>query len=151
MLTAAARDPDGGAAAFEQAIRFREALYRVFAAIATGQSPGKDDLGAVNGVLAETLGRSRLASVDGGFAWAWDGEESGLDRPLWAVAYAAAALLTGPQLGRARVCPGAGCGWLFLDTSRNRSRRWCDMGICGNRAKARRHYQRRRAAKTPGG
>jgi predicted RNA-binding Zn ribbon-like protein len=65
---------------------------------------------------------------------------------LWPLAQSAGALLTGDQRARVRECSGHDCRWLFLDLSRNHSRRWCDMNDCGNRAKARRHYQRRRTA-----
>ena len=58
----------------------------------------------------------------------------------------AAELLTSPDLPLVRECAGYDCGWLFMDTTKNRSRRWCDMATCGNRAKGRRHYERRRAA-----
>jgi predicted RNA-binding Zn ribbon-like protein len=68
-------------------------------------------------------------------------------RILWTVARSAAELLTSDHLGAVRVCAGSGCGWLFLDLSRNRSRRWCAMSDCGNREKARRHYQRVRQAR----
>lgn len=60
-----------------------------------------------------------------------------------ALARSALDMLAGPTVGRIRICPN--CRWLFLDRSRNRSRLWCDMTVCGNRAKARRHYRRRRA------
>jgi len=53
-------------------------------------------------------------------------------------------VLTGEALARVRECGGTACNWLFLDESRNRSRRWCSMESCGNRAKARRHYHRSR-------
>jgi predicted RNA-binding Zn ribbon-like protein len=69
-----------------------------------------------------------------------------LDRPLWTLARAAGDLLTGPELARVRRCGSATCASMFLDTSRNGSRRWCDMETCGNRAKARRHYSRARGA-----
>ena len=66
-----------------------------------------------------------------------------LDQVLWPVAQSAAELLVQGSLERIRECPGQGtCGWLFLDLSKNASRRWCDMRVCGNRAKARRHYAR---------
>ncbi len=67
-----------------------------------------------------------------------------LMRPLWPVALSAAELLTSPDLTRVRECAGRaeGCGWLFLDSSRGSGRRWCTMEVCGNRAKARRHYRR---------
>ena len=62
---------------------------------------------------------------------------------LWPVAWSAAELLAQGPLERIRECPGQDtCGWLFLDLSKNASRRWCDMRVCGNRAKARRHYER---------
>jgi predicted RNA-binding Zn ribbon-like protein len=71
-----------------------------------------------------------------GFVWDW-GETVDLDRPLWAVARSAAELLASADLDRVRRCPGEGCGWLFLDTTRNRSRRWCETAGCGNRAHVR--------------
>ena len=81
-------------------------------------------------------------SEGGGFAWRWK-RDDGLDRILWPVAWSAAELLTEGPLARVREYPGDdNCGWLFLDTSRNGSRRWCDMSTCGNRAKARRYYRR---------
>lgn len=64
---------------------------------------------------------------------------AGFDRPLWASALSAVELLTSPDLGRVTRCSGEGCAWLFVDASKNRSRRWCDMSVCGNRAKARRY------------
>lgn len=95
------------------------------------------------------MGQARVLAVGPGFAWTWPEEAADLARPLWPVARSAAELLTSPDLGRVHECLGDNCGWLFLDTSRNRRRTWCSMEGCGNRAKARRHYARRRA--TPGG
>jgi len=63
---------------------------------------------------------------------------------LWPVAHDAAELLASDQLPRLRECAADDCCWLFLDESKNRSRVWCDMRVCGNRAKARRHYARTR-------
>ena len=64
--------------------------------------------------------------------------------PLWPIARSAAHLLTSAELTRVRECDGTSCNWLFFDRSRGGSRRWCSMESCGNRAKARRHYRRRR-------
>ena len=72
-------------------------------------------------------------------------DEGALDRPLWPVLRSAAALLTSDDIARIRECAAERCAWLFIDHSRNRSRRWCDMRDCGNRAKARRHYARAKA------
>jgi predicted RNA-binding Zn ribbon-like protein len=64
----------------------------------------------------------------------------------WWVARSAAELLTSKELTSVRECAGYDCGRLFMDGTKNRSRRWCDMASCGNRAKGRRHYERRKAA-----
>jgi predicted RNA-binding Zn ribbon-like protein len=80
--------------------------------------------------------------------WRWAGDaesEPALDRVLWPVARSAAELLTSDDLAAVRECAAPDCRWLFLDRSRNRSRRWCAMATCGNRSKARRHYRRGRA------
>lgn len=66
---------------------------------------------------------------------------------LWPVARSAAELLTSPDAQRVRECALRSCSWLFVDRSRNRRRRWCDMKTCGNRAKARRHYRRKQKSR----
>lgn len=92
-----------------------------------------------------TGGSAPGASVSS-FVWGWDDAAPALDRPLWPVARSLAELLTSDELPRVRECAADNCAWLFIDTSKNRSRRWCDMAVCGNRAKARRHYARARGA-----
>jgi predicted RNA-binding Zn ribbon-like protein len=152
LLAAAAADPAAAAAVYARAIALREAIYRLFSAVAAGRSPAAADLAQLNAALATALGRLRVAPAPDGFAWTWHtGDGLPLDRPLWPLAHAAAALLTGESLDRVRECASPTCAWLFIDHSRNRSRRWCDMADCGNRAKARRHYERRRAARLAGG
>jgi predicted RNA-binding Zn ribbon-like protein len=85
------------------------------------------------------------------FSWDWTRRGETLERPMWDIAQSAADLLTSGQLHRVRQCGDERCGWLFFDRSKNRSRRWCSMDDCGNRAKARRHYRRSRASDTRGG
>ena len=81
----------------------------------------------------------------GGVAWSWEVDKDALDWPLYPIARSAATLLTSPERARVGECADdRGCGYLFLDTSRNRSRRWCSMEDCGNRAKAILHYERKR-------
>ena len=91
------------------------------------------------------MARSQVVPTDTGFTWLWAEGGKALDCVLWPIARSAADLLTEGPLGAIRLCEGRGCGWVFLDTSRNRTRRWCDMRICGNRAKARRHHERMKA------
>jgi predicted RNA-binding Zn ribbon-like protein len=129
--------------ALTKAITLREAIYRTFSAIAQGEKPDSADLSTISEYATEALRHRKLESVNGGYHWSWTaGAGSPLDQLLWPVALAAADLLTSEELRSVRFCEASDCEWLFLDHSRNRSRRWCDMTTCGNRAKARRHYQR---------
>ncbi len=141
----ARREPTAAARTFDAARKLRDALYRVFSAQARGRRVPAADLDAVNAALQEALPNLRVSRRDGGYAWDWrrDGEEP-LAAPLHPIARSAAELLTSDDLARVRECDGSTCTWLFLDSSRNRSRRWCSMESCGNRAKARRHYHRQR-------
>ena len=91
------------------------------------------------------MNRSQIVSTADGFAWAWSDEQAALDPMLWRIARSAADLLTSGELGRVRECADEVCGWVFLDMSKNQSRRWCDMKECGNQAKSRRHYERIKA------
>jgi predicted RNA-binding Zn ribbon-like protein len=146
LAEASARQQVAAAMALERAMALREALYRIFSAVARQRSPQTTDLDCLNAVLSEVLAALRITPTAEGFAWDWTGEKRGLDCLLWPIAQSAAALLTSGALRTVRECAAPNCGWLFLDTSRNHSRRWCDMKACGNRAKARRHYERKKNA-----
>jgi predicted RNA-binding Zn ribbon-like protein len=141
----ATRNPTGALAVWERAVRLRGALQALYTAIAGGKRVRGVWLDALNQELASAMSRSQVVPTDSGFTWVWAHGGKALDSMLWPVARSAADLLTEGPLSTIRVCEGRGCGWLFLDTSRNRTRRWCDMKICGNRAKARRHHERAKA------
>jgi predicted RNA-binding Zn ribbon-like protein len=134
------------AASVERAVALREAIYRIFVAIVEDAAPAQGDLAVLNQVLDAGMGRARLSPTSDGFVWGW-GAEPEFERPLWPVARSAAELLISDELVRVRRCPGEGCGWLFLDTTRNGSRRWCETAGCGNRARVRAHYQRKTASR----
>jgi predicted RNA-binding Zn ribbon-like protein len=85
------------------------------------------------------------AKTGGGFEWKYD-DLRAFDRVLWPIARAAADLLTSYQLPYVRACVSKTCEWFFLDTSKNHHRRWCDMTRCGNRAKGKRFYARKKKA-----
>jgi predicted RNA-binding Zn ribbon-like protein len=131
----------------QRAISLRESIYSIFAAQAAGRRARPSDLAILNDVVREARGHLRLVAEGKAFVWRWPAGSDAARRILWTVARSAGELLTSDHLGSVRVCAGAGCGWLFLDLSRNRSRRWCAMSDCGNREKARRHYQRVRQAR----
>ena len=137
-----------------QAVELRRASYRVFVAVGSGEPAPGADVGVLNRVLPEALAHRRLAPGHGvEFRWVWApvAGPASLARPLWLVAESVAELLTSPELARLKVCEADDCGWLFVDGSRNRSRRWCDMSDCGNLAKVRRFRARRRAGGAGGG
>jgi predicted RNA-binding Zn ribbon-like protein len=136
------RNPTEALAVWERAIRLRTALRSLFTALAEGRRIRAAWLDALNQELASAMTRSQVVPTESGFTWLWVQGGKALDCVLWPVARSAADLLTEGPLATIRVCEGRGCGWLFMDTSRNRSRRWCDMRICGNREKARRHHER---------
>lgn len=122
----------------------REAVYRMIRCRQQMRKPATADLAELNAVLARTLGRLRIAGAEGGFQWRWSDTDLPLDYVLGPVAASAAELLVeGSRLDLVRQCRGDNCGWLFIDASRNHSRCWCDMRDCGNRAKVRRHRQKR--------
>ena len=104
----------------------------------------KQALDALNEEVSNALAHGRLAPTGEGFGWIWPGFADEPESLLWPVAKSAADLLTSERLARVRECAGGTCGWLFIDTSKNHSRRWCDMRDCGNVAKAKRHYHKKR-------
>jgi predicted RNA-binding Zn ribbon-like protein len=124
----------------------RELLYRIFSTLASGETAQTEDMHQFNQILAQTMAHACLVSSETGFTWDWTADQDRLGYPLWPIVRSAANLLTSPELSKMRICASDDCGWLFLDTSKNHSRRWCDMKSCGNRAKARRHYGRKKGA-----
>jgi predicted RNA-binding Zn ribbon-like protein len=126
----------------QTALAYRENLYRGFSALASGKPPAPNDLQKINDFAVDALGHRRLVRADGRYRWEWQWNENPLGSILWPVAQSAADLLIAPELAEVCMCEAPDCAWLFLDQSRNRSRRWCDMKVCGNRQKARRHYRR---------
>lgn len=149
LVREAGRDPRGAARALARARRAREELFSLFGAVAEGRPAPADVLEALDPELSTALEARRLAWGRHGVAWEWrEMEPLPLDRVLWAALLSAAELLTSGDVGRVRKCEGARCAWLFLDRSRNGSRRWCDMTICGNRAKARRHQEKAKRARS---
>lgn len=147
-------EPATAAGVMDQAVRLRTAICRVFAAVATGASPAAAELAVLRDDYAAAIRAAVLTPAGHGLGWAWPDDSFAAGRvepltwPLWPIAASAAQLATAPeQLQRVKLCAGEGCNWLFLDTSKNRSRRWCLMRYCGNVGKSRRQAARRRAVR----
>jgi predicted RNA-binding Zn ribbon-like protein len=131
---------------YNHAIALREILFRIFSSVANGGSAGKADLAALNQNLSKTMARSRIVKSLDGFTWDLDLDKNALDWLLQPIVRSAADLLVSDELKRVKRCAAEDCGWLFLDVSRNQSRRWCNMKDCGNRAKAGRFYKKKKEA-----
>ena len=127
-----------------RAIALREALHRIFKATVKGSAPRSIDLEILNDELLKARKNEKLINKDKEFRWEWISEETALDRMLWSVTQSAVEFLSAGDFSRLRECGGEECGWLFEDTSRNRSRQWCHMQDCGNLAKVRRFRTRAR-------
>jgi len=134
--------PDAGRKDLKAAIELRESLYAALTALGAGRTP---DLGPITARWANAAPRAALRMTSEGARLR--------AAPLIPdrLAFAAVDLLTGLDLTRLRACPTGegGCGWLFLDHSRNNSRRWCVMADCGTQAKSRKLTARRRSERLP--
>ncbi len=142
----AERDPTRAEAVYELGIALRESIWAVFSALASGESPRDADLALIGDAAAAGAARSRLVYDRDGVGWSLPSDSDELERPLWDIARSAADLLTSGEHERIKECASATCEWVFVDRSRNRSRRWCDMSDCGNRAKARRFHAKKQTA-----
>jgi predicted RNA-binding Zn ribbon-like protein len=133
----AGRDPAGAEAVYRRALRIRDDLDHLFRP-AAGRAG--EQLARLRDDAADAFAHGEIAAQDGGFRWCWTGDRS-LGRPLWPIVHAAVELLTAGPLDRIKAC--AGCRFLFLDETKNRSRRWCSMEDCGTAEKIRRYVARR--------
>jgi predicted RNA-binding Zn ribbon-like protein len=138
-----AADPGAGATALERVRQLRERLHDVVLPLAQGGRPAATDVATLSSQLFRALGRAEVLSV---MPIVWRPAPVTLSVLPDLLAVHAWQLLQRGDPDRLRQCRGEGCGWLFLDRSRNGSRVWCSSADCGNRSRARRHYQRHRAA-----
>ena len=128
----------------KKAIDARECLFRIVSNLADGGEIPEEVVRKWNRIVSESQSRYEMVPEASGFIWRRRSTPFGLDAPLWPVIHSAVQLLTGPNAARIRKCDGENCNWMFLDTSKRGNRRWCDMTVCGNRAKARSFYERQK-------
>jgi predicted RNA-binding Zn ribbon-like protein len=149
LLRRARRRPGEAREIHRRALRVRGYLFELFQAVAAGRPPPDRCVAALRGDEAEALARAELVTGHGGFRWSWARDDD-LARPVRQVVHAAVELLTAQPGGRSdvgRIKRCGGCPWLFVDESKNRSRRWCSMDNCGTDEKVRRYVARRAAAR----
>jgi predicted RNA-binding Zn ribbon-like protein len=141
LRRAAREDPAAAEAAFGDALRTRALLDALFRPVAEGERPPAGALDELSGLVAEAIARARLVDAGGAYTWSWE-DTPGLDAPLWPLVYSALELVTDGPLERVTQC--GRCRWLFLDTTKKHSKRWCSMEGCGTDAKKERYVARRR-------
>jgi predicted RNA-binding Zn ribbon-like protein len=134
--------PRRAARMFSKAIELREAIFQAFSAVAEGAPVASADLAALRNALAEAPARARLDAAGGAYAWRTPPLQPEVSDLLAPVLWSVGDLLLRSRERRVRRCANPDCLWLFIDESRMGTRRWCDMTSCGNRAKARRHYDK---------
>jgi predicted RNA-binding Zn ribbon-like protein len=149
LRTQARARPREAEAAYRNGLRVRAVLERLFRAIAGGE-PAGDALDDFNRLLGQALERMRVTPASGkrragrALQLGWRAEEDSLDSIIWPVVWSAALLIVSEEATRIRICGGPDCGWMYVDRSRNKLRRWCQMETCGTREKSRRRYRRLR-------
>jgi predicted RNA-binding Zn ribbon-like protein len=126
-----------------RAIELRETTYRIFAAISRNHNPAPKDLAGFNKYLSASMQASQITRTIDGYGWDTTGDKARLDWIFNPVIRSAADVLVSDDIQNIKACADEACGWLFLDSSRNKRRRWCDMQDCGNRAKASRFYKKK--------
>lgn len=138
-----AEGAEGDSSELARAVQARELLYRLFLAQARGRPYGRADMERLTNLVAEAYGAGRLELTTGTPDWSWP--DSQLSTVRHAVVTAGLQLLQSPARSRVKQCPGAQCGWFFLDATRRGNRRWCSMAECGQEAKSARRRARSRA------
>ncbi|WP_034756712.1 CGNR zinc finger domain-containing protein [Rossellomorea vietnamensis] len=142
LLSEAEKNPSKAEDVLKQAIELREVMYRMFKRISKKTSPNEQDLARFNESVSHFYQSLQVIQDEDQFILKFK-ETDALDTMLPPILQSAVDLLTSKnELERVKQCEGDPCGWLFFDTSRNKSRRWCSMADCGNRAKVRRFYQK---------
>ncbi|HEV3045686.1 MAG TPA: CGNR zinc finger domain-containing protein [Roseiarcus sp.] len=146
ILTALQTDEGLAARFLKRALALREIIFAIGVEVASRRRAPDESVNALAHAHAACIAKARLTPHGGGFVWSWPPQEAPIEAVLGPIALSALTLLTQADLSRIKQCQGDHCGWLFLDTTKNKSRRWCEMEVCGNRAKQKRHQSKLRKA-----
>jgi len=132
----------------DDALALRDAIYEIALALARRLPPAQTHLDLVSARCAAALASASLEIGAQGARWCWPHDPASPATILGPVVLSAVGLLRESDPARIKQCLGEHCGWVFFDMTKNRSRRWCEMSVCGNRAKAKAHYRRSKAQMT---
>jgi len=129
-----------------RALELREDIHAVVSEIAAGRAAPPDRMQSLTRTHAHCLAKANLAPFAGRFVWSWTVRQASIEAILGPISLSAMTTLLQADLSRIKMCQGEKCGWLFIDATKNKSRRWCEMEVCGNRAKQRRFGAKARGA-----
>jgi predicted RNA-binding Zn ribbon-like protein len=129
----------------QRALALREMLFRIFSAEAGCSEVSEADVETLNAAVRRSNARSFVTPRDGKSAWQWLEKSSDADRLLGKIVRSAVEVLTSGDIQHVKKCAADNCAWLFIDSSRSRNRRWCEMRTCGSRHKAKTYYERKKA------
>ncbi len=141
-----AQNTDLAADLLGQAVALRDAIHDIGVALGHGVKPPKPPLASLSALHARYIAEAEFAPGVASCRWQWSVRVAPVEAALGPITLAAVRLFTEGDFHRIRECGGHACGWLFYDRSKNNRRRWCEMEVCGNRAKQRRLAARRREA-----
>ncbi len=144
LIAAAIERPERAAQIHRRSVAMREATWRAYEQLIEGKDPTPDDLRLLSKEASDALGHARFMKTGDGFSWEWPDTDD-LARPLWPIARAVAdVLIHDENRSMLRECADDTCAWLFIDRTKNHSRRWCDVNTCGSRNRVRQFRQRRK-------
>jgi predicted RNA-binding Zn ribbon-like protein len=146
MREAAREEPQISEHLFTRALELREDIHSVASEIAAGRAAPPDRIQSLTRTHALCLAKADLAPFGGRFVWSWAVRQASIEAILGPISLSAMTTLLQADLSRIKMCQGEKCGWLFFDATKNKSRRWCEMEVCGNRAKQRRFGAKARGA-----
>ena len=149
LIAAAQERPEKAMQVHRRAVALREATFRAYERLIQEKDPAPEDLAVMGAEASKALGHACFVRSPEGFSWEWSDTDD-LERPLWPIARAVADVLIHEEhRSLLRECADDTCAWLFLDRTKNHSRRWCDMNTCGSRNKVREFRQRQRKLAKP--
>ena len=146
LAEAAAADDALGARLLRETLALREDVFHLGAAVAARQPVPPERIDSLAKTHARALAKGRLTPIGDSFGWTWTARETPVEAVTGPISLSALTLLQQADLSRVKQCQGEKCGWLFFDATKNKSRRWCEMEVCGNRAKQKRFTGRARAS-----
>jgi predicted RNA-binding Zn ribbon-like protein len=149
LLEETEASPEDSRALFTQVLALRQASYRVLLAFIDHTPPTASDVDVLQSVFVQARSHERLVPAEHHLAWQWEEAESGLAGLYWVLSRSVESVLTSPTMERVKQCPPSlgGCGWFFVDRSKNSSRQWCSDQACGSLVRMRHLYARKRANK----